>query len=196
MIAVALAVGAAACPTGGTEIRSAYGATYACNGTAGPQGPKGDPGMTGPQGPAGPRVLLKDGNGAVLGQAFPSSPFADGGAAAVGVYLAEENRFLLVDPHTGRSVIAGPTTYFDRSDCTGRPFFIVNTGALYALDVGGRLFVQVATGAPSNAFLESYLIADGTCVAQSRGRPAYLAEEVSSTDYPLPLPLPLTLAFE
>ena len=75
VVALALDVGDANCPTGGARFEAGGVITYACNGAPGVAGPAGTAGLQGPPGPQGPAGLdgddaaqVRDGANAVLGR--------------------------------------------------------------------------------------------------------------------------------
>lgn len=98
VLAVPLAVGSAACPTGGSEFLAGAGYTTACNGSdgaagaTGPQGPQGPIGSQGAQGPEGaPGPQGPEGARGVAGPIGPTGPQGVPGEAGHGAYWVDQN---------------------------------------------------------------------------------------------------------
>lgn len=156
----ALAPGSASCPYGGTQLVSAGGTTYACNGAPGADGQPGEP----------PAVL--DGTGAVLGTLVGTSPsWSLVGTSPTQTVIPTGQMLTYLDPDgllwnvgigSGNVLPPRVTLYFASADCTGDPL-VQNVSPQVPVAFSGSagplggiyLATDVAAGADPQSFWAS-----------------------------------------
>jgi hypothetical protein len=140
-------------------------------GDAGPVGPKGDPGDAGPQGPKGDpgaavrRLIFRQRDGGVLGEALPT-------VAGPGVFVEDAGCIAQVAPVPGGPALVGypiggiSRVGFLTTDCSGPAFMdgIPPSFVAQCLQTDeGRYFAPAQPVAFPNGILGSRLSPDGGC---------------------------------